>query len=41
MKMATAAIQFTFLPTQTQGGHKRKHQNPTGGPEVSIKPTNQ
>ena len=39
--MATAAIQSAFLPTLTQGGHNREYQNPTGGPEVSRKPTNQ
>jgi hypothetical protein len=41
MKMATTAIQSAFLPTLTQGGHKREYRNPTGGPEVSMKPTNQ
>jgi len=41
MKMATAAIQSELLPTLTQGGHNREYQNPTGGPEVSMKPTNQ
>jgi hypothetical protein len=39
--MGTTAMQSEFLPTLTQGGRTRKHQNPTGRLEVSGQPTNQ